>query len=218
MTPTTPGYRGECGSRDGAVDDWCTYFTSGGVFAARGRGHLWFAWTAQQYGDERPFPYVRITTVRESDLSVARSRDIYGRDVAHAYLALAPDARGNIGFIDAYGGGTGKNHHFPGSMIGVFDDVSPVSPTVDYLLRGNGNACSETVGGFDGNWGDYLTIRGWHGGAAPGPPPPTWNATGGSPRTRGSHRSAVPAHRSRACASPTVPTGCPRPATSSRSW
>ncbi|MGW3361152.1 hypothetical protein ACWDFL_38220 [Streptomyces bungoensis] len=161
MTYEVPGREGDCSSRDHVVNNWCSGFTSGGVFAARGRGHLWFAWTAQQYGTLRPFPYVRITTVRESDLRVGPSHDVYGRTVGHSYPAVAPDERGHIGYIDTFGGGTGNTDYFPGAMIGVFDDITPASPTVDYFLRGRGNACAATDTPQEGDWGDYLTIRGW---------------------------------------------------------
>ncbi|MEV7691465.1 hypothetical protein [Streptomyces bungoensis] len=161
MTWQLPEREGDCRSQDRVVNNWCTN-TSGGVVAARGRGYLWFAWVAQQYGTQRPFPYVRITTVRESDLRVGRSHDLYSRTVGHSYAAIAPDERGRIGYIDTFGGGTGTTHYFPGAMIGVFDDITPVSPTVDYFLRGKGNACAPNVEvPQEGEWGDYLTIRGW---------------------------------------------------------
>ncbi|MER6416045.1 hypothetical protein [Streptomyces humidus] len=164
MTFQVPGREGDCSSKDKTVTNWCGGATSGGVFAARGRGHLWFAWAAQQYGTQRPFPYVRITVVRESDLRVGLSHDVYSRTIGHAYPAIAPDERGHIGYIDAFGGGAGNSHYFPGSMIAVFDDITPVSPSVDYFLPGKGNACSGSnpQTGDEGEWGDYLTVRGWH--------------------------------------------------------
>jgi len=162
MTWQAQGREGDCSSEDKVVTNWCGGTTSGGVFAARARGHLWFAWVAQQYGKKRPFPYVRITAVREKDLRVVRSHDVYSRTVGHAYPAIAPDERGHIGYIDTFGGGTGKSRYFPGSMIGVFDDITPTSPTVDYFLPGKGNACPDSPQTpQEGDWGDYLTIRGW---------------------------------------------------------
>ena len=162
-----PGMEGDCGSTDWVVTNGCRGTASGGVFAARGRGYLWFAWVARQYGTQRPFPYVRITTVRESGLRVARSHDLYSRTVGHAYPAIAPDERGNIGYLDAFGGGTGNTDYFPGAMIAIFDDITPLSPTVDYFLRGRGNACPDSPDTpEEGDWGDYLTIRGLHHGGA----------------------------------------------------
>ncbi|MEV7686459.1 hypothetical protein ACFW1F_22715 [Streptomyces bungoensis] len=161
MTNEVDGAAGDCSSRDGVVNDWCAYFKSGAVSAARARGSLWLTWPAQQYGTQRPFPYVRLTVLRESDLRVVRNQDLYSRTVAHAYQQIAPDERGNIGYLDAFGGGTGNAHYFPGAMIGVFDDITPASPSVDYFLPGKGNACVYSAEDeFDGNWGDYLTIRG----------------------------------------------------------
>ncbi|WP_431964443.1 hypothetical protein [Actinacidiphila sp. bgisy160] len=163
MTWQVPGMGGDCSSQDRVVTNWCVETTSGGVFAARARGYLWFAWVAQQYGTRRPFPYVRITTVRESGLRVGPSHDVYSRGIGHAYPAIAPDERGNIGYIDTFGGGTGNRHYFPGAAIAVFDDITPFPPAVDYFLPGKGNACpSESQTPQEGDWGDYLTIRGWH--------------------------------------------------------
>lgn len=166
MSNASAADRGDCGSRDHVVADWCTYFSSGAVFAARGRGALWFAWAARQYGTRRPFPYIRITVVRTPGLRVVRSHDLYSRTVAYAYQAIAPDRRGHVALIAAYGGGTGAAHYYPGAMIAVSDDVSPLSPTVAYVLPGRGNACSyDPDAPYQGTWGDYLTIRSWHSGA-----------------------------------------------------
>ncbi|GCE06822.1 hypothetical protein [Dictyobacter aurantiacus] len=167
MTPDKPRMKGDCSSRDQIVTNWCSELTSGGVFAARGGGYLWFSWAAQQYGARRPFPYVRITGIQEKDLHVAVSHDLYGLTVAHAYQAIAANAHGDLGLIDAYGGGTGTTDYFPGSMIAIFDNLKfkLASPTVDYFLTGKGNSCIDQPGvSFDGTWGDFLTIRHWHAG------------------------------------------------------
>jgi hypothetical protein len=149
-----------CASEDGTVDNWCAEANSGLLSAARGSGYLWFAWDARQYSDKRPFPYTRITQVRESDLGLAGSRDLYGLTVAHVLAALAPDRRGHIGLIDSFGGGTGSKHYFPGSMVGIFDDISPESPSVNFFLFGQGDSCFFKGGISMGAWGDYNTIRG----------------------------------------------------------
>lgn len=172
MSGDQPATQGHCQSQDGVVINWCAFVRSSAVMAARGGGYLWFAWPAQQFGDQRPFPYTRITKIRENDLRVDGSHDLYGRTVAHLYPALAPDHRGHIGLVDTFGGGTGNQHYFPSGMIGLFDDISPTNPTVDYFLRGQGNGCHYETGDFtEGNWGDYNTIRGWHTGNG------VWNAT-----------------------------------------
>jgi hypothetical protein len=160
-----------CASEDGIVGNWCDFSNSGLLSAARGGGYLWFAWDARQYGDKRPFPYTRITQVRESDLAVSGSHDLYGLTVAHVYAAIAPDRRGHIGMVDSFGGGTGDKHYFPGSMIGILDDISPESPSVDFFLFGKGSGCTFSEDSTAGTWGDYLTIRGSHTGDG------VWTAT-----------------------------------------
>lgn len=151
-----------CASEDGVVPNWCVI--NPGLFAARGGGYIWFiwfAWDVQQYGEQRPFPYTRITQLRERDLALVSSRDLYGLTVAHS---LAADRRGHLAVVDSFGGGKGDRHYFPGSMIGIFDDIL-APPVVDFFLFGRSVGCNTAGPGatFDGAWGDFNTIRNWQG-------------------------------------------------------
>ncbi len=150
-----------CASEDGVVSNWCRSNDSA-LFATYAKskegGRLWFAWVAQQYGPKRPFPYSRITEIREADLRVASSRDLYGMTVAHVLPAIAADSEGRIGLIDSFGGGKGHMDYFPGGMLGILDHDNL---TVDFFLAGKGNGCSSSVDYYQGNWGDYNTIRNW---------------------------------------------------------
>ncbi|MFD2078287.1 hypothetical protein [Actinopolymorpha cephalotaxi] len=171
ISPASGAVDPNCASEDGKVNNWCEFVDSDVLGAARGNGYLWFSWSARQYGARRPFPYTRITKLRESDLRVLDNRDVYSKDVAHVYASLAPDGRGHVGLVDSFGGGTGRRHVFPGGMVGVFDDLSPRIPSVNYFLRGHGGGCTFEEGSSSGRWGDYLSIRGWPTGDG------VWNAT-----------------------------------------
>ncbi|MEK8093573.1 hypothetical protein WOC76_13710 [Methylocystis sp. IM3] len=150
----------QCASEDGVVANWCS--DSPRLFATKGGGSLWFSWDAQQYGNKRPFPYTRITQIRESDLAVVGSRDFYGLTVAHVQAAIAADRYGNIGLVDFFGGGKHNKHYFPSAMIAILERNRVAPPAVNFFLSGKGIGCNDGPGpDFTGAWGDFHTIRSW---------------------------------------------------------
>jgi hypothetical protein len=160
-----------CGSADGAVNNWCQRTDSRILGAARGDGKVRFSFNVKQTGTARPFPYTRMETFRESDLALLTSQDLFGTTVAHLYASMAPDALGHIGYVDSFGGGTGTVHFFPGALIGIVDNQAPDFPgSTSFFLFGSGGGCLNAADGLR-RWGDYNTARG--GGTAAG----TWTAS-----------------------------------------
>jgi hypothetical protein len=72
-------------------------------------------------------------------------------------MQFAPNDRGHLGAVFAWGGGTGTTNRFPGTGALVEDDYGR---THSYWLPGISNACTSTGGLF--RWGDYLTVRPYH--------------------------------------------------------
>jgi len=155
-----------CTSADGAVTNWCQYADSRTLGGAKGRGYLngtgfvsgnYLSWSfnAKQSGTARPFPYSRLVSFRESDLSYSGAVDFAATWGAIQFLTLAPNARGDIGGAFAWGGGTGTTHYFPSSAAFIWDDYGY---TPNYYLWGTGNTC--TSSGIP-RWGDYYTARAW---------------------------------------------------------
>jgi hypothetical protein len=160
-----------CASADGLVNNWCQRTDSRILGAARGDGKVRFSFNVKQTGTARPFPYTRMATFRESDLALLTNQDLFGTTVAHLYASMAPDARGQIGYVDSFGGGTGATHFFPGAMIGIVDSQAPDFPgSTNFFLFGVGGGCLNAADGLR-RWGDYNTARG--GGTAAG----TWTAS-----------------------------------------
>lgn len=173
---------GQCGSTDGVVLNWCQRTDSrpsgGGYLAISSLGErtgfspgvahdndeiLGVAVNARQDAAHgRPFPFTRRFYFRASDLAYLGFGDEAFSNAAVLYPDMAPDNRGHIGAVFAWGGGTGTTHFFPGSAFMIDDDVSPVAfnwATVLYL-SGAGNACLNTQDKLR-RWGDYLTVRPW---------------------------------------------------------
>jgi len=161
-----------CASADGVVNNWCQRTDSRILGAARGDGKVRFSFNVKQTGAARPFPYTRMETFRESDLALLTNQDLFGTTVAHLYASMAPDARGHIGYIDSFGGGTGAVHFFPGALIGIVDSQAPDFPgSTNFFLFGSGGGCLNAADGLR-RWGDYNTARGG------GTPAGTWTASG----------------------------------------
>jgi hypothetical protein len=117
-----------------------------------------FAFNAANDGGH-PFPYIRRVHFRASDLAYLGASEFWGGWAAHLYPDLAPDARGHVGMVFAWGGGTDTAHYFPASGVMMDDDISPAQPwAYSFLTAGNGNPCLNTADGLR-RWGDYLTIR-----------------------------------------------------------
>ena len=160
-----------CASADGVVNNWCQRTDSRILGAARGDGKVRFSFNVKQASTTRPFPYTRMETFRESDLALLTNQDLFGMTVAHLYASMAPDALGQIGYIDSFGGGTGSAHFFPGALVGIVDSQAPDFPgSTSFFLFGSGGGCLNAADGLR-RWGDYNTARG--GGTAAG----RWTAT-----------------------------------------
>ncbi len=151
-----------CASEDKVVSNWCVI--NPGMSASKNSHYLWFSWDAQQYGDKRPFPYTRLTQIRERDLRVVGSRDLYSRTVAHVLASIGVDSLGNVGLVDSFGGGKGDTHYFPSAMLGILEQNRIASTLVDFFLFGHGIGCfADPRSPTEGAWGDYNTIRNWQG-------------------------------------------------------
>ncbi|HEY3248485.1 MAG TPA: hypothetical protein VGK88_09380 [bacterium] len=156
-----------CASQDGVVKNWCQFSdsrTHGGALTrgtqvrppATAGGLVQFTFDVKQ-GGFAPFPWSRRVYFRESDLAYLGDANLYGSWGAIQFLDIAPNARGDIGYVFAWGGGTGTTHYFPGTAVGIDDQYSPSQPwTNDFVLPGVKNPC--TYGGLY-RWGDYLTAR-----------------------------------------------------------
>jgi hypothetical protein len=119
---------------------------------------LGFAFNAQQDGSH-PYPYVRRIYFRVSDLTYLGFSELWCTTCAILYPDEAPDTRGHVGFIAAFGGGSSDIK--PGSIIMLDDDIAQVQGwSVDFWLYGGGNACLNTDGLR--RWGDYLTVNTFH--------------------------------------------------------
>ena len=158
-----------CSSQDGVVLNWCqrtdSRMSGGGYLGIPSVGKpgneneavVGFAFNAKN-DTSHPFPYIRRVYFRSSDLTYLGASEFWGSWAAHLYPDLAPDARGHVGMVFAYGGGTGTAHYYPASGIMVDDDISPTQPwSYNFLLNGAGNPCLNSDG--TRRWGDYLTIR-----------------------------------------------------------
>ncbi len=180
---------GICGSADHVVLNWCQRTDSrpsgGGYVAIPSVGEKVFssgvtypndailgvAVNARQVAGH-PFPFIRRFYFRTSTLGYLGYSENWSSTYAVLYPDMAPDARGHIGEVWAWGGGTGTTHYFPGSGFTINDDLSPTQPwNFSLYLRGAGNACLNTSDNTR-RWGDYLTIRPWE------PSRNAWLATG----------------------------------------
>jgi len=70
---------------------------------------------------------------------------------------MAPDARGHIGIVWAWGGG-GTTNYYPGYSFTIDDDISQTQPWDSGFVFGAGNACLNAADGLR-RWGDYLSIH-----------------------------------------------------------
>ena len=108
-------------------------------------GVMGFAWSANSI-NSRPFPHVRVVRINESTKSLVDEPDIWSRNYAFAYPALAPNARGDVG-ISLFRGG---NTIHPGHVVGVRTAAGN-----SWNLQATRNGSN---GPNDSKWGDYLDI------------------------------------------------------------
>jgi hypothetical protein len=166
---------GNCASTNGAVLNWCqrtdSRMNGGGYLglptlgntsnqgARDNEGILGFAFNAQEDGGH-PFPYTRRVYFRENDLAYLGSTELWATWGAFLYPELAPDARGHIGWVSAWGGGDPAISccFFPGTAILINDDYAQAQPwDLNFVQFGAGNPCLNTDGLR--RWGDYLSVR-----------------------------------------------------------
>jgi hypothetical protein len=126
--------------------DWLSrtdWRITGGAVAG---GKIVFMWTSGADG-KHPQPYCRVARIDEQALQLVDEPDLWSRDHAWAYPAVAPNSAGKLGFTAFYGGG-GEN---PSHVVGVRDEGAGSWSSV-FAKRG-GNSPAEA------KWGDYLSCR-----------------------------------------------------------
>jgi hypothetical protein len=151
-----------CGSADGVVQNWCQFADSrvlgGALFTTPdGSREIVFSMNAAQ-GGGFAFPYTNRVHFKESDLTYKYSDVLFANWSAIQFGSLASDSRGHLASTANYGGGcSGCTDYFPGTFVGLTDDISPSQPwAYAFPVGGGGNAC--TSGGIY-RWGDYNTVR-----------------------------------------------------------
>jgi hypothetical protein len=169
---------GTCGSADAVVTNWCQFtdsrMTGSGYVAIPSTAQnnsagshnndaiVGFAFNARQDAGH-PFPFIRRVYFRASDMAYLGFSENWGTFGAFLYPDLAPNARGHVGEVWAWGGGTGTTHYFPGFGYSIDDDIAPNQPwTYVYQGFGAGNACVDPANSNFSRWGDYLTVRAWN--------------------------------------------------------
>ena len=104
-------------------------------------------WTANAFGPQRPYPYVRAAIIDPISGSVIAEPDIWSPDFAYAYPDVAMNATGVLGVTLFRGGNTTHPSH----VVGAYDHAAGA-----WVLA---TAVEGTNGPHDGLWGDYLTCR-----------------------------------------------------------
>jgi hypothetical protein len=168
------GNQGLCGSANGTVKNWCqrtdSRMAGGGYLAiptaaTAGFGSnnaiLGFAFNAKQDGGH-PQPFIRRIYFRLSDLAYIGYSEFWCTVCAVLYPDMAPDRRGHIGMVWAWGGGTESLVYYPGGGYLIEDDLAPFQPwDYNFLIYGSGNPCLNIADNMY-RWGDYLTVRPYH--------------------------------------------------------
>jgi hypothetical protein len=166
-----------CGSANGVVLNWCQRTDSrqsgGGYLSipsfagdSSAGSHdndavVGFAFNAKNDGGHSK-PFIRRVYFRASDLTYLGYSELFNSGgLAHLYPDMAVDARGHVGMVFAWGGGSGTDSFYPGSGIVLNDDLAQAQPwSYSFYQFGSGNPCLNTADGFR-RWGDYLTVRAW---------------------------------------------------------
>ena len=163
-----------CGSATGAVLNWCqrtdSRTTGNGYIALASLAQkssmgswdndsvVGFAFNANQ-DTAHPKPYIRRVYFRTSDVAYLGRSELWNPTVAFLYPDLAVNARGHVGMVWAWGGGTGANNYYPGYGFTIDDDINQTqSWYTNYYVFGAGNACLNTSDNTR-RWGDYLSIH-----------------------------------------------------------
>ncbi len=159
-----------CASSNGVVLNWCqrtdSRMSGGGYLAIPSLAEsntggspetdaiLGFAFNATQDGGH-PYPYIRRVYFRLSDVAYLGYSELWCTNCAQLYPDMAPYARGHIGIVWTFSGGSSNT--YPGSGYTVDDDLAPFQPwDYNFYQFGSGNACLNSDGYR--RWGDYLTV------------------------------------------------------------
>jgi hypothetical protein len=157
------------------VLNWCqrtdSRLAGGGYIATQSLGQasskgtlqnetvIGFAVNSNTSAGGHPYPFIRRYYFRAIDLTYLGFTELFCTNCAILYPDMAPDSRGHIGMVWAFGGGTSNT--FPGAGVLIDDDLSPNQPwDVSFFLSGAGNPCLNTADNRR-RWGDYLTVRPW---------------------------------------------------------
>jgi hypothetical protein len=163
---------GNCASQDGVVTNWCglllpsfdALFRSRAGFKGFGAPMLGYFIQAgpnsSSYGTCDPFPYVEAVYFLLSNMSLKQFEFYYNCGYAVTWpSAAAPTQRGYIGAAFFYGGGIGTGasavDYYPAAFYMILDTDVPNAPGSTAFDFGSANT-------FDGNWGQYLTVRPWN--------------------------------------------------------
>jgi hypothetical protein len=164
-----------CSGSNGVVLNWCqrtdSRLAGGGYLATPSIGQasshgglqnetvIGFAVNANMVAGGHPYPFIRRYYFRALDLTYLGFTELWCTNCAILYPDMAPDSRGHIGMVWAWGGGT--SNAYPGAGVLIDDDISPAQPwDVSFFLSGSGNPCLNTADNRR-RWGDYLTVRPW---------------------------------------------------------
>ncbi len=144
-------YRGSasCPGPDGY--NWCYRTDDRVVSGWVANGTIGFFWNVKQ-GTNFPYPYVEAATFRESDKAYIGRPLIWNPNFAFQYGAASPDARGHLGIVIFWGGGS----YYPNHAAGIDDDFNgdPVAEGWELYTTNTG-----TNGPSGLNWGDYIRVR-----------------------------------------------------------
>jgi FG-GAP-like repeat len=138
---TCPGPDGLnwCGGRANPNNIGRTSWVAGGVIGTM--------WNASQDATHN-YPYERVVRIDESTKTLINEPDIFNASHAFMYPSVSIDARGHIGGVVFYGGGT----EYPSLLTLIDDDLSSTPPPweVYYAVTSVAGATA---------WGDYSTTR-----------------------------------------------------------
>ena len=113
--------------------------------ATKAGSDLWFAWGSNRGGtNNRPQPFVQIARIKASTLSLEENINLWDANSALCYAALSTNLNREVGASYTIGGG----NRFPSHVVSMLTGTR----TATVVVEG-------TRAPFDGQWGDYLTVR-----------------------------------------------------------
>src|SRR2546427_411682 len=154
----TWGVRASCPTPD--LSDICPRFDDRILGGWVSKGVIGFMWNVAQ-GGAFPYPYTDIVRISEKNMVYIDNPILWSSKYAWVYAWASPNPRGDLGFV-AF---TAGPNDFPTLNVGVYDDLSPVSPPWEFYkiatsASGPGLQCT-VLADFLGRgcWGDYLRVR-----------------------------------------------------------